>query len=506
MEQISEVKPATPSEPLLAKNKDVRADIIRPRGVVRIEPVRENKSKLKLAAEWVQEQLWDRPHSCWQDYLTLLVLTLVMWLLLVILFGDQVTPSGDMFRMLVLILCAAVAAPLTALLRLPPLLGMLFAGIILRTVGFYHVSGIYLTIVANLRQTAMTVILIKAGLGLDPATLIKLSLVVVRLGMCPCTIEAITIALIAVFLLGWPWLWALVLGFLLCAISPAVVVPTLLDLKERGYGEDKGIPTLVLAACSLDDITAISMFSLFLGMIFSTGDLTHQILQGPTDILVGLVSGILWGIVSGSLPHRDDDLAVWKRSAMVGIGGLCAILGAPKAGFPSAGPLACVTIAFVASVCWKTQGPMSNKTQVADVFSILWRILEPMLYAFIGAEIDLTILDLHTVTWGAAVITGALLVRLVVCWVVLLGAGLNWKEIFFVGLAWLPKATVQAALAPLPLTMVQAQNPVPASDLDMASQILTVAVLSILITSPLGAIGTTIGGPRLLKQSGMAST
>ncbi|XP_054283268.1 sodium/hydrogen exchanger 9B2-like isoform X2 [Macrosteles quadrilineatus] len=488
------------SHPLLIRQDDTSNADGSARRVMSSGDVKEKRSKSKALVEWVQEQLWDRPHSRWIDYLSLIVLVLLTWLLLYTLFDSEVSPSGDMFRLLVLVLCAAVAAPLTSLIKLPPLLGMLLTGVLLRTVGFYHVSGVYHNIVVNLRQTAMTVILLKAGLGLDPATLVRLSLVVVRLGMCPCVVEAVTIAAISHFLLGYPWLWALVLGFLLCAISPAVVVPTLLGLKERGYGEDKGIPTLVLAACSLDDITAISLFSLFLGMIFSTGDLTHQILQGPTDVIVGLVAGIVWGIISGSLPHRDDELVVWKRAAMVGGGGLCAILGAPLAQFPSAGPLACVTMAFVASVCWKTQGSVAGKPQVADVFSVFWRVLEPMLYAFIGAEIDLTVLNLNTVLWGAAVISGALVVRVVVCCLVLLGGGLNWKEILFVSLAWLPKATVQAALAPLPLDMVRQSSAPLLEDVARAEDILTVAVLSILITSPLGAIGATLGGPRLLKR------
>ncbi|RZF34445.1 hypothetical protein LSTR_LSTR016318, partial [Laodelphax striatellus] len=257
-------------------------------------------------------------------------------------------------------------------------------------------------------EVALSVILIKAGLGLDAGALLKLSFVVIRLALIPCVAEAFAAAFISHYLLGYPWIWGLCLGFMLSAVSPAVVVPVLLSLKERGFGEAKGISTLVIAASSIDDIAAISIFGICLGMLFSEGDIAEQLIHGPIEILIGASSGILWGMLSAYFPHRLDNLVVFKRSVMVGGGGLVAVLGSHLIGYAGAGPLACITASFTASLCWKMQGWSSSHNPVADVYSTIWLILQPMLFGLIGAEIDLTQLRLDTLGYGMAVIFGAL--------------------------------------------------------------------------------------------------
>uniref|UniRef100_A0A1B6E6M0 Cation/H+ exchanger transmembrane domain-containing protein n=1 Tax=Clastoptera arizonana TaxID=38151 RepID=A0A1B6E6M0_9HEMI len=429
-----------------------------------------------------------------------LIIVIVSWCLLYSLLHDEVLPQGDLFKLMVLIISAYIVGYLVGLMNLPPLLGMLITGIVLKTVGFYNISGVYMNIVISLREVALSVILIKAGLGLDPVALLKLSLVVLRLAICPCFGEALAAAVVSHFILGYPWLWGLLLGFMLGAVSPAVVVPTLLSLQERGYGEDKGISTLVIAASSLDDIVAISIFGIFLGMIFSEGEMAHQILQGPLEMVIGLTVGIGWGLLSGLLPHKDDKQVVIKRALMVGLGGLCSVLGSEVVGFSGAGPLICITSSFVACLCWKTQGWTNSHNPVAAVFSNVWLILQPMLFGLIGAEIDLTKLDYGTVGYGVCIIFSALVVRVLVCCLVLLGGKLNFKEIIFVNLAWLPKATVQAALAPEALDLVRRSPNPTEEDLQRGAQVLTIAVLSILLTAPLGSIGISLSGPRLLSN------
>jgi len=189
-----------------------------------------------------------------------------------------------------------------------------------------------------------------------------------------------------------------------------------------------------------------------------------------------------------------------KRSVMIGAGGLCAILGAELVDFAGAGPLACITASFVGCLCWKMQG-WGSHNPVSTVFGKVWLLLQPMLFGLIGAEIDLNELRYETISSGLIVIFGALVVRIICCCFVLLGGKLNMKEVLFVNLAWLPKATVQAALAPDALDMVRksSENPDPV-DIDRGETILTIAVLSILVTAPLGSIGITLGGPHLLSQ------
>ncbi|XP_075211444.1 sodium/hydrogen exchanger 9B2-like isoform X2 [Lycorma delicatula] len=434
------------------------------------------------------------------EWIGFLILISLSWALLYTLFHNEITPQGDLFKIIALILLAYLAGHLVGLMHLPPLLGMLVTGIALRTIGFYHVSGVYEHIVVHLREFALSVILIKAGLGLDAGALLKLSFVVIRLSLLPCITEAVAAAVISHYIIGYPWLWGLLLGFMLSAVSPAVVVPVLLNLKERGYGEAKGISTLVIAASSIDDIAAISIFGVCLGMLFSEGDIIHQLAHGPIEMVIGFSSGIAWGLLIAYFPHRDDDHVTLKRSVLVGGGGLTAVLGSQLVGYSGAGPLTCITASFTASLCWKLQGWSSNHNPVADVFSYVWLILQPMLFGLIGAEIDLTQLRMDTVGYGLAVIFGALVIRIATCFLVLYGSKLNLKEMIFVNLAWLPKATVQAALAPEALNLVRSQEVPTEDDLLRGSQVLTIAVLSILVTAPLGSIGITIGGPLMLSN------
>ncbi|XP_046674304.1 sodium/hydrogen exchanger 9B2-like isoform X2 [Homalodisca vitripennis] len=440
-------------------------------------------------------------NNCLVKALGLLTLLMLCWLLLIVLLGPEALPGGGLFTLLTLVLVAQLVGELVDLMGLPSILGMLITGIAARSLGLYNVSEVYLNIVSTLREVALGIILIKAGLGLDPVALLKLSFTVIRLAVCPGLMEAVTVAVMTHYVLDYPWLWGFALGFLMCAISPAVVVPTLLKLKKEGYGEGKGISTLVIAASSIDDVLAISVFSICISIIFSTGEsLMMQVLQGPMDVCVGLAVGSLWGIVSGLTPHLDDEQIVWKRVVMVGGAGLCAVLGSSYIGFPGAGPLIAITAAFVAAIVWKLQGGAPATNAVEEVFSSIWLVMQPVLFGLIGAEIDLRQLELEIVTWGVIIIAAALVIRVLTCSLVLVGGKLNFKEVVFVNLAWLPKATVQAALAPQALDMVRKMTAPPPEDLERGSQFLTIAVLSILITAPLGAIGASVAGPRLLSK------
>ncbi|BES88689.1 Hypothetical protein NTJ_01496 [Nesidiocoris tenuis] len=433
---------------------------------------------------------------------SVLVILALTWGVLYALLLNEAAPGGDLFKLLILIVSAYFAGQIVALCKLPPLLGMLIAGIVLRTCGFYKISGVYLDIVIKLREAALTTILIKAGLGLDAPALLKLSFTVLKLAFVPCLAEAAAAAVIAHFCFGYPFFWGFMLGFMLSAVSPAVVVPTLLQLKSVGYGESKGISTLVIAASGLDDIVAISLFGVFQGMIFTPGSMAHQISVGPIEMVMGLTVGILWGLIIAFIPHRDDAYVSTKRSILLGAGSLGAVLGAELIHYAGAGPLACITSAFVASFAWKNQGWSNSHHPVADNFGTVWLFIQPVLFGLIGAEIDLLALHMETVAMGFMVVFGALIIRFGACVLCVLGTNLNWKEILFVNLAWLPKATVQAALGPEPLDRVRTSENPDEADLLRGQQLLTIAVLSILITAPIGSIGISISGPYLLSNEG----
>nr|XP_023420099.1 sodium/hydrogen exchanger 9B1 isoform X3 [Cavia porcellus] len=185
--------------------------------------------------------------------------------------------------------------------------GMLLAGFIIRNIPSIakHVK-VPTWWSSTLRSTALTVILIRAGLGLDPKALQQMKTVCFRLSFGPCLVEACSAAVFSHFIMDFPWQWGFLLGFVLGAVSPAVVVPSMLRLQEAGYGAEKGIPTLLVAASSMDDIVAITGFNTFLNLIFSKGSVLHNILSTVWDVLVGVLIGIVFGVFIQYFPSEDQ--------------------------------------------------------------------------------------------------------------------------------------------------------------------------------------------------------
>lgn len=204
--------------------------------------------------------------------------TLIMfaiWGAMVTVTKTESLPGGNLFGLLIIFISSLLLGLLMSyfpFVQIPSLVGMLLAGILLRNVDAINVARhIDKNWSVSLRNIALVVILLRSGLELDPIALKKLKCTVIRLAFGPCITEALTVAIISHYLLDLPWLWGLQLGFVLGAVSPAIVVPQLLNLQEQGYGVDQGIPTLVMAASSCDDVLAISLFTVFLGIAFSKG-------------------------------------------------------------------------------------------------------------------------------------------------------------------------------------------------------------------------------------------
>ena len=166
----------------------------------------------------------------------------------------------------------------------------------------------------TLRSICLTVILLMAGLELDPVALMKLSAMVVRATFIPCFVEALVVAVLSNLVLGLPWTVGFMLGFVLAAVSPAVIIPSLMTLSQKGYGVAKGIPTLVIAACSADDVVAISGFGIFFGLTFNAGaPLWRLVLHGPFEVLIGLAFGIFWGVLAQYIPNKDHHHVAFFR-------------------------------------------------------------------------------------------------------------------------------------------------------------------------------------------------
>ncbi|XP_044768596.1 sodium/hydrogen exchanger 9B2 isoform X5 [Neomonachus schauinslandi] len=271
--------------------------------------------------------------------------------------------------------------------------GMLLAGFLLRNIPVISDNiQIKHKWSSALRSIALCVILVRAGLGLDSKALKKLKGVCVRLSMGPCLVEACTSALLAHFLMALPWQWGFILGFVLGAVSPAVVVPSMLLLQEGGYGVEKGIPTLLMAAGSFDDILAITGFNTCLGMAFSTGSTVFNVLRGILEVVIGVAAGSLLGFFIQYFPSSDQDKLVWKRAFLVLGLSVLAVFSSVYFGFPGSGGLCTLVMSFLAGLRWA-----GEKAEVEKIIAGAWYIFQPLLFGLIGAEVSIASLRPETV-------------------------------------------------------------------------------------------------------------
>uniref|UniRef100_A0A4W5JUD5 Cation/H+ exchanger transmembrane domain-containing protein n=1 Tax=Hucho hucho TaxID=62062 RepID=A0A4W5JUD5_9TELE len=346
--------------------------------------------------------------------------------------------------------------------------GMLLTGFLLRNIPVVT-DAVYIDFrwSASLRNIALAVILARAGLGLDGSR------------------KQINY-LLKNFCWGLP-------KFVLGAVSPAVVVPSMLLLQKDGYGLEQGVPTLLMAAGSLDDILAITGFTTCMGMAFATGSMWYNLLRGLLEVGGGMVAGVLLGFLLRYFPSKDQDNVVMKRSFLLLGLSVFAVFGSNVAGFPGSGGLCTLVLAFLAGLGWRR-----SKVPVEDIVGIAWEVFQPLLFGLIGAEIQISELNKNTVGLGIGSLAIGLLVRVLFTFVCVLCAGFNFKEKLFITLAWLPKATVQAAIGSTALDMARTKEDKELEKYGM--DVLTVAVLSILLTAPIGALIIGLTGPRLLQK------
>ncbi|RUS84137.1 hypothetical protein EGW08_008111 [Elysia chlorotica] len=416
------------------------------------------------------------PHSRAGAVLFIAVFAVVGWATLLAMTGDAALPGGNLFSLAVLFVACWCGGYVVGLIRLPPLLGMLLVGAVLGNVsGVDFARDIHQSWSSGCRQIALTIILIRAGLGLDPKALRRLSFVVLRLAFLPCLVETMVGGISSHLILGFPWPWAFMQGFIIAAVSPAVVVPSLLGLSDRGYGLDKGIPTLVIAAASLDDVLAITGFGVMLGITFSSGNVLWTLAKGPLEAIVGVAVGVVGGFILWYIPQKSSKHLVLFRSSLLLCFGLLSIFGSHKVGWAGAGPLAALTLPFVAALRWRAELAEGEKVEfdkgvkmgyasrlvgcflvgennpVQDVVGVLWMIFQPLLFGLIGAEVKINSLSGGTVGLGVAVLAIGLTFRALVSFLAVMRTDLNLRERIFVPIAWLPKATVQAAIGAIAL-------------------------------------------------------
>lgn len=279
-----------------------------------------------------------------------------------------------------------------------------------------------------LRKFALTIILIRAGLEMDPEAFKKVYVTILKLGLVPWTVEASCVAVLTHFFFDLPWIWAWALGSIIAAVSPAVVVPCLYRLRTKGYGVAKGIPTLIVAVAGIDDAASVALFGIITSILFSTGSLSYQIAQAPVCILGGLVYGVLWGYFAKFVPEKGDAYVVPLRTLMLFGGGLLAIFGSEEIGFEGAGPLGVVFAAFCSNYYWCKQGWDVEDNPVGTAFEIFWMFFEPILFGITGATVKFNELDPNYVLIGLSIIGGAAVLRIITTAAIAFGDRLNAKE------------------------------------------------------------------------------
>lgn len=376
-------------------------------------------------------------------------------------------------------------------IKLPRIIGMLLTGIVLGPYVLNLLSPSILGISADLRQMALVIILIKAGLSLDIRDLKKVGRPAILLSFLPALFEIGAFVLLAPVILGVDRLEAAVMGAVLGAVSPAVVVPKMVQLMEKRYGTEKSIPQLILAGASLDDVFVIVLFSTFLSMAQGGSASLGDLAAIPVSILLGILTG---AVVGALLAFFFEYMCSKKRcvrnsTKVIIVLGVSLLLVALeewlKGTVALSGLLAVMGMACVLQ--WKSVSFVSKR--LAEKFGKLWLAAEVILFVLVGAAVDIR----YTLSAGlgaVGMIFAALAFRSIGVVICLVKTKLNFKERLFCVIAYLPKATVQAAIGSIPLAV----------GLPCGKLVLSVAVLSILITAPLGAFGMDASYKRLLTK------
>lgn len=369
-------------------------------------------------------------------------------------------------------------------LRLPSLMGMLIIGIIIGPSCLNILDVSVLNISAQIRRIALLIILLRAGLNLKLEDLKKVGRPAIMMCFVPATMEILGMLLIAPMIFGMPVIDSLILGTVIAAVSPAVIVPHMLRIMDEGYGVQKGIPQMILAGASADDVFVIVLFTSFTGIAAGGTFDFISLMRIPSSILLGIAGGIITGYVLQLLLSKIQLSNEKSLILFLAVSFLLVTLEDSMTGF----------IGFSGLIAVMTMGMMFSRYSqekaegLSHGFSKLWIASEIFLFVLVGAAVDISYAFRSGIT-AAILILAVLLFRMIGVALCVVNTKLDWKERLFCMIAYTPKATVQAAIGAIPLTM----------GLPSGNIILTVAVIAILITAPLGAFMIDLTYKRFLS-------
>ena len=447
-------------------------------------------------------------------------------------------------------LFASATGRALAWLGLPPLAGQLLGGALARNSRAFRGAALTHAYKATIRAAGLGTIMTRSGLELDVGAIRRAGRVAARLTVLPGVSEALAVALFARWVFELPFVLALALGFILAAVSPAVVVVGMFDLHNRGYGVAKGIPSIVVAAASMDDVVAMLGFSVCIGLAGGAGNIYQKALTGPAAVVAGALYGCAAGALLGATKLWDAD---WKLTAATLVLGLLPMFVAERLHAHGGGAIGALLVGVVGSWAWRRRQPAwlaagaereallheeadlgaalgtpdgdaraaadrlrevgkklnaigrsdaddAHKSHLVEAnIGLLWTWLaQPLLFGAIGTELNFHRMAPAVAGRALLVVGVGLLVRIPAAYVAVhFDDRLKFREKAFVALAWLPKATVQAALASVPAEVVD--------DRRRGEAILTTAVLAILATAPLGSLFIQRFGPRWLEREDEAA-
>ena len=465
--------------------------------------------------------------------------------------GGLLAPrAGPGWAVFCIWLFASATGRALAWLGLPPLAGQLLGGALARNSRAFRGAALTHAYKATIRAAGLGTIMTRSGLELDVGAIRRAGRVAARLTVLPGVSEALAVALFARWVFELPFVLALALGFILAAVSPAVVVVGLFDLHSRGYGVAKGIPSIVVAAASMDDVVAMLGFSVCIGLAGGAGNIYQKALAGPAAVVAGALYGCAAGALLGATKLWDAD---WKLTAATLVLGLLPMFVAERLHAHGGGAIGALLVGVVGSWAWRRRQPAwlaagaerealldeeedlgaalgtpdgdaraaadrlrevgkklnaigrsdaddARKSHLVEAnIGLLWTWLaQPLLFGAIGTELNFHRMAPAVAGRALLVVGVGLLVRIPAAYVAVhFDDRLKFREKAFVALAWLPKATVQAALASVPAEVVD--------DRRRGEAILTTAVLAILATAPLGSLFIQRFGPRWLEREDEAA-
>lgn len=368
-------------------------------------------------------------------------------------------------------------------IKLPGILGMLITGVVLGPFVLDKISPDILNISSDLRQIALIVILMRAGLSLDINNLKKVGRPAILMCFIPALFEIIGVIILAPLVFGISYIEAAIMGTVLAAVSPAVIVPRMIKVMESGYGRGKNIPEIILAGASVDDIFVIILFTSFMEMYGGSGFNLLSLLSVPISIGIGLGLGVLIGVLVVKVFKVIDMRNTMKVIIMLSLAFLLVSLEkAIEAYIPMSGLLAVMSLG----------GTILKKDVIlaeilSQKLSKIWVVAEILLFVLVGAAVDIRYM-IGAGIIGVIFILTSLIFRTFGVYLSLLKTRLNKGEKIFCMISYLPKATVQAAIGSIPLV----------NGVESGNLILTMAVLAIFVTAPIGAIGVDLSYKKLL--------